>query len=430
MAKKKHFNRTYSPKKLSTILTFVGTGILCGIVIGSFKTLIKFYSSLMLDLFARAKGNISYSVLIIALFFIIGSFIYYLSKKDPNINGSGIPVIYAMLNDKLKVDSFRTLIRKFIASILTIGSGLTLGREGPSVQIGGLLGDIAHKMTKSEEDKSYFIGASAGAGLAVAFNAPMAGVLFTIEEIFKKTDRKVFLSTAITIFSAVITSDLIFGNLPALVNVPKFQVMHLKMIIHLVILGLITGLSGVFFNKIVIGSKGFFGKININPFVKYMIPFIVTGLVLLVDINLFSSGESYIFFPIKGNPNLGRLIFLYFAKILLLALAFGVSIPGGSLVPLLVIGSLVGNIFASFLANIGLIDPQLILIFSMMAMCGHFSAIVRTPITAIILVLEMTGGAFNYLLGLSVVSLVSYSTAEIFKSKPFYDHLYEILIKK
>lgn len=285
-------------------------------------------------------------------------------------------------------------------------------------------------MTKSEEDKSYFIGSSAGAGLAVAFNAPMAGVLFTIEEIFKKTDRKVFLSTAITIFSAVITSDLIFGNLPALVNVPKFQVMHLKMIIHLVILGIITGLSGVFFNKIVIGSKGFFGKININPFVKYMIPFIVTGLVLMVDINLFSSGESYIFFPIKGNPNLGRLIFLYFAKILLLALAFGVSIPGGSLVPLLVIGSLAGNIFASFLANLGLIDPQLILVFSMMAMCGHFSAIVRTPITAIILVLEMTGGAFNYLLGLSVVSLVSYSTAEIFKSKPFYDHLYEILIKK
>ena len=419
---------SYKAKKISTIISFLITGIICGLIVGVFKKSIHFVSEKTLLLFDLSKNNPIYSILIILVFILIGTFIYFLSKKDPNINGSGIPVIYGMLDDKIDLDSKKTLFRKFISSVLTIGSGLTLGREGPSVQIGGLIGDIVHKATDSKEDKRYFIGASAGAGIAVAFNAPISGILFTIEEIFKKTDRKVFLSTAITIFSAVITADLLFGNKPALSNVPAFEVMNLSMIIHLIFLGILTGLSGVFFNYFVIGSKGFFKKIKINSYIKYMLAFVLTALVLMLDIDLFSSSEHFIFLSITGNPALGKLIFLYIAKMLLLALAFGNNIPGGSLVPLLVIGSLVGNIFATTLCTAGLLKPEFIFIFSILAMCGHFSAIVRTPITSIILVLEMTGGAFNYLLGISIVSLTAYSVAEIFKSKPFYEHLYEILI--
>lgn len=420
---------SYKSKELSTILSFVLTGIIVGLAIGFFKKAIGFVSGRMIDLISEVKDKPIYALGIIILFIIIGTFIYFLSKRDPNINGSGIPIIYGMLDNEFTVDSPRTLIRKFIASTLAIGAGLTLGREGPSVQIGGLIGDIVHKASKSKENKRYFIGSAAGAGIAVAFNAPMAGMLFTVEEIFKKTDRKVFLSTAITIFTAIITADIAFGNHPALLDVPNFEVMNLSMIGILIVLGIFVGLSGVFFNFCVIGSKGVYRKININPYIKYLIPFVVTAIVLMIDIDLFASSEEFIFLATKGETSLLRLILFYFAKIFLLSLAFGAGVSGGSLVPLLVIGSLVGNIVATSLVMAGLLDPSFIFVFSILGMCGHFSAIVRAPITAIILVLEMTGGAFEYLLGIAIVSLVAYSIAEICKSKPFYEHLYELMLK-
>lgn len=429
MDNKHRIKKAFKSEGFLTILSFILSGIVVGLVIGIFKKAIHLLSDKMIDLFTLAHDKPIYIIFIIILFALIGTFIYFLSNKDPYINGSGIPVIYGMLDNKFQVKSEGTLIRKFIASIVTIGSGLTLGREGPSVQIGGLVGDIIHQRTKAKEDRRYFIGSSAGAGIAVAFNAPISGLLFTVEEIFKKTDRKVFLSTAITVFSAVITADIFFGNSPALVDVPKFEIMHLSMIGMLVVLGIFVGLSGVLFNYCIIGSKGFFTKFKINPYIKYLLPFIITALVLVIDLDLFSSSESFIYLPLRGNASLLRLIFLYLAKIALLALAFGMSIPGGSLVPLLVIGSLLGNIIATSLAMGGLLDPSYILVFSILAMCGHFSAIVRTPITAIILVLEMTGGAFDYLLGISIVSLIAYGVAELCKSKPFYEHLYELMLK-
>lgn len=429
MDNKHRIKKAFKSEGFLTILSFILSGIVVGLVIGTFKKVIHLLSDKMINLFTLAHDKPIYIILIIILFALIGTFIYFLSNKDPYINGSGIPVIYGMLDNKFQVKSEGTLIRKFIASIVTIGSGLNLGREGPSVQIGGLVGDIIHQRTKAKEDRRYFIGSSAGAGIAVAFNAPISGLLFTVEEIFKKTDRKVFLSTAITVFSAVITADIFFGNTPALVDVPKFEIMHLSMIGMLVVLGIFVGLSGVLFNYCIIGSKGFFARFKINPYIKYLLPFIITALVLVIDLDLFSSSESFIYLPLRGNASLLRLIFLYLAKIALLALAFGMGIPGGSLVPLLVIGSLLGNIIATSLAMGGLLDPSYILVFSILAMCGHFSAIVRTPITAIILVLEMTGGAFDYLLGISIVSLIAYGVAEICKSKPFYEHLYELMLK-
>lgn len=427
--RKSKLRYSYKSKEMTSILSFVLTGIIVGLAIGFFKKAIGFVSSRMIELISEVKDRPIYALGIIILFIIIGTFIYFLSKRDPNINGSGIPIIYGMLDDEFIVDSPRTLIRKFIASTLAIGSGLTLGREGPSVQIGGLIGDIVHKASKSKEDKRYFIGSAAGAGIAVAFNAPMAGMLFTVEEIFKKTDRKVFLSTAITIFTAIITADIAFGNHPALLDVPNFEVMNLSMIGILIVLGIFVGLSGVFFNFCVIGSKAVYKKININTYIKYLIPFVVTAIVLMIDLDLFASSEDFIFLATKGETSLLKLIIFYFMKIFLLSLAFGAGVSGGSLVPLLVIGSLVGNIVATSLVMAGLLDPSFIFVFSILGMCGHFSAIVRAPITAIILVLEMTGGAFEYLLGIAIVSLVAYSIAEICKSKPFYEHLYELMLK-
>lgn len=417
----------YMKEKISfkALPAFVILGIITGLLIGTFKKFIGFVSHFMEGfLLTDTKTD---KVIFLALILGIGLVTFFILKNDKNTKGSGIPVMTGMMEDTIDVSSEKTIVGKFIASVLTIGSGLTVGREGPSVQLGGLAGDIVGKFFPNT-DRNLFIGSAASAGFAVAFNAPVASLIFAVEEIFRTHNFSTFLSSALTIISATVTSGLVFGDHPSLENIPDFANIDQKSLVLIVILGILAGLSGVLFNKVVIGSKSIYKKISLPELVKYLAPFVITGLVLLIDPRLYASGEELIYLPSEGNEELATLIYMYGAKILLLALAFGIGLSGGSLVPLLAIGAILGNIYGSVLADLGLIPEEMIYAISLIAMAGHFSAIVRTPITAIILILEMTGGAFSNILVLALVSFVAYLTAEICHSKPFYEDLYERLL--
>ena len=415
-------------KSFKKLYLFVILGIFVGLLIGIFKKTIGLVASFMEEILSKASGNLLNSSLFVLFLIVIGLITFYILKKDKDSKGSGIPVMMGMMDGKFEVNSKKTIINKFIASFLTIGSGLTVGREGPSVQLGGLAGDIVADFDQTFERK-YFIGSAAAAGFAVAFNAPVAAIIFGVEEVFRKHDIKTFLTSATTIIAATVTSGLIFGDFPSLIEIPVFDNVSQARLWIILILGIVTGLSGVLFNKLVIGAKSVYKKIPLPDLVKYLAPFVITGLALLVDPRLFGSGEELIYLPAGVGESLATLIYMYFAKILLLSLAFGMGLSGGSLVPLLAIGAILGNIYATALFDMGLIPAERIFAISLIAMAGHFSAIVRTPIAAIILIVEMTGGAFSNILGLALVSFIAYLVAEIFKSKPFYEDLYERLLK-
>lgn len=415
---------------LSTLFWLLVTGVLCGIVITCYKLGIHYLSKGMTTLLKVCQGSWIASLGFVLLFVGLATVVYFMDQQDAHVKGSGIPVIYGLIEHKWSVNWRKVLPLKFLTSLLTVGSGLTLGREGPSVQMGGLVGQAVHEITGRKEEQKYFVGASAGAGLAVAFNAPLAGMLFAVEEIYKRTNRRVFLSSSLTVFAAIFCSDLWMGNRPALINIPNFQVTSLAQYGYLVVLGLLAGLSGVLFNVVIVDGKEFYGRLPFNNYLKFVFPFVVTALFLLMDGELFGAGESIILMPLQGNPSWMRLVYFYGVKLLLLFLAFGAGTPGGSLVPLLVIGSLMGNIYGSILCNLGFIAPEMVLIFSLLGMCGHFAAIVRSPITAVVLIVEMTGGAFHYYLALALVSLLAYTLSEAIGSKPFYDDLYERMLAK
>ncbi len=353
---------------------FIILGIFTGLLIGIFKKLIGLTSHFM-ESFLINTDNFTNKIIFLALIIAIGIITYFILKKDKNTKGSGIPVMTGMMEGTINVDSEKTI-----------------------------------------------------SGFAVAFNAPVASLIFAVEEIFRTHNFNTFLTSAVTIISATITSSLVFGDFPSLENIPVFENIDQKSLWIILALGIITGISGVLFNKVVIGSKDIYKKINLPEIVKYLAPFILTGLVLIIDPRLFASGEELIYLPSLGNEGIETLIYMYLAKILLLSLAFGIGLSGGSLVPLLAIGAILGNIYGTILANLGLIPVDMIFAISLIAMAGHFSAIVRTPLTAIILILEMTGGAFSNILALAVVSFVAYLVAEIMKSKPFYEDLYERLL--
>ena len=405
---------------------FVILGIIVGLLIGAFKSLIGLVSGFM-DGYLRSGQSLD-KIIFMALIIFIGLITYFILKRDKNTKGSGIPVMTGMLEGEFEVNSEKTIVSKFIASVLTIGSGLTVGREGPSVQLGGLAGDIVGKFFP-KTDRKLFIGPAASSGFAVAFNAPVAALIFDVEEIFRTHNFNTFITSAITIVSAEITAGLVFGDFPSLEGIPVFDNIKITSLWMIFILGIITGLSGVLFNKVVIGSKDVYKKLRLPDLVKYLLPFIITGLFLLIDPRLFASGEELIYLPALGTNKLSSLVYMYLAKILLLSLAFGVGLSGGSLVPLLAIGAILGNIYGTILVDFGLVPVSMVYAISLIAMAGHFSAIVRTPLTAIILILEMTGGAFSNILALAVVSFVAYLIAELFKSEPFYEDLYDRLLQ-
>ena len=160
-----------------------------------------------------------------------------------------------------------------------------------------------------------------------------------------------------------------------------------------------------------------------------MIPFLVTAIVVIFVPDLFGSGEHFIFLPLEGNIGIDRQIFLLFTKFLLLLLAFCSGMPGGIFLPMLVLGSLIGNIFASAMVSMGIFGQEYILIFSLIAMAANFSAIVRSPITAMLLIIEMTG-AFTYFLPLGLGVVISYLLIESLKIKPVYEVLLEMMLEK
>ncbi len=375
------------------------------------------------------KGHTSWQAALVALgvFATLGVLSALLLKWEPNISGSGIPQIAAELSGRLKTKWYRVLPLKFLGGLLSLGGGLTLGREGPSVQVGGAVGHgVAAVLKRPKSEMNYLITGGAAAGLAAAFNAPISGVVFALEELHRHFSPRVLLSAMTAAFVADFVSANIFGFAPVLSfrNVPLIP---LSAYWTLLLVGLAGGLSGMLFSKGILYAKGPYARMRGAPFwVRGMLPFILTCAVLLKYPDLFGSGEEFIFLPLHGNLPLERILLIYLVKLLLVWLAFGSGIAGGIFFPLLVLGSLAGNALAQLMVLSGLAAPELVLTLSLLAMAAHFAAIVRSPLTGVLLIAEMTG-SFAFMLPLGIVCLTAYMTAEALKSTPIYENLLELL---
>lgn len=411
-------------------LLSIVTGILVGIVVSVFRLAIPFIMHIVEAVLTWGQISLWHSIGFILMFALIGCIVAWTAKQEPMIGGSGIPQIAGKLSGKLDFSWASVLFYKLFGGLLAIGSGLTLGREGPSVQIGASIGQGVAEITKTPAKSSkYLIVSAAGAGLATAFNAPVSGIIFCLEELLKKVTRRGFLSASLTIITATLVSIMLIGD-QAAISVPAALMVEVETYPYLLILGVLLGLSGVLFNKVILWSKALYSKWTAPTFWKMVFPFVLTALVLLMDVRLIGSGENLILLPFLDNPSLLTLLYLFLAKLLLLGVAFGSGIPGGIFFPLLSLGALVGNLYASGLHELGMVDAYTITVFTVIAMSAHFAAIVRAPLTGIFLILEMTGGSIQYLLPIAIVTYIAYFVAEICQSEPIYESLLGLMVGK
>jgi len=363
----------------------------------------------------------------IVLLALMGLLIGMLIRKFPMTSGSGIPQVKGQILGYFNNPWISTLIVKFIGGTVSLLAGLSLGREGPTIQLGATAADgIGLRLSSTRTERKILIASGACAGLAAAFNAPLAGVMFALEEIFTYFSPTILLSTITVAITADFISKLVFGLEPVF-HIVLIDTIPLNQYWLIILLGLIIGCFGVIYNSTLLKTIALYKKIFANKLhYRCVVPFVLAGLLGLTFPIVLGGGHHIIEAMSFGRP-MQWLIIVLLVKFLFSMISFGSGAPGGIFFPLLVIGSLIGGIYGSAVIMAMGVDPDLFNNFVVLAMAGYFTAIVRAPITGVILLTEMTG-SFSQLLPLTIVSIISYITADLLKSSPIYESLLENLL--
>lgn len=416
--------------KTKILMEGVAVGAVAGLVVVLFRYLLEVAGDFSLQLYEHIRNNMYlFPVLLLALIG-AGLIIGLLLKFEPMSSGSGIPQIEGQMMRRLSSNWWKVIISKFIGGILAIGAGLSLGREGPSVQIGASIGQGFGKIFKRTKiEEKFLLTCGASAGLAAAFNAPLSGLMFALEELHKHFSAKVLTSA----LAAAITADLVSKYFFGLKPVFDFQhvlVLPPGYLPSVIILGVILGVFGVLFNKSLLFSLATYGRIRLLPsWARPVIPMILAGFLGIVLPAVLGGGHGLIESLTEGNFGVTFLLVLLVVKFFFTMISYGSGAQGGIFLPLLVLGALAGSLYGNLMHGVFGMDSALISSFIILAMAGTFSAIIKAPLTGIILILEMTGG-ISHLLALSIVSITAVITADMLKSAPVYELLLDRIIKK
>ena len=342
-------------------------------------------------------------------------------KLAPETSGSGIPYVKAALLRSGKLIRIRTIFVKFFAGVIGIGTGLSLGREGPSVQIGAGAGSFIGRIFNLKgNNRDKLIASGAGAAIGATFNAPIAGTVFVLEELIHKfTPSMLFPALVATVTAASIARHFIGINPAFNISLSHIEI-NLNISILCIVLGLFCGISGVLFSKTIFLSNKLYSGIRIPDYTKPAFAGLLTGLIGLALPYILSSGNGTVEMLLENKFPITMVLIIFLAKFIVTPLCFGSGAAGGIFLPMLMLGSFLGYI-TGYLGNFLGGDFNLLAI-SSLGMAGFLASVARTPITAVVMVFEMTGG-YDCILPLMLVAAVADLTAEGFNHKPIYAQL-------
>lgn len=346
-------------------------------------------------------------------------------RYAPEAGGSGIPHLKAVLHRLRDLSWLRVLMVKLIGGSVAIGSGLALGREGPTVQMGGAVGNgIARWLKVSTPDRLTLTAAGAGAGLAAAFNAPLSGLVFVLEEVQRDFRPSVFAAAFLAAAAADVVTRLAAGQLPVF-NVPNYPVPPLASLPAFAALGCMAGLLGVCFNRGLLGTLNWMSRFRgPSALIVAAVVGAVTGLLAWFYPIAVGGGHPLAETVLTGKITASAIPIVFAARFVLTLASYGTGAPGGIFSPLLVLGALIGLAMGQLAHVIApTIAPQAE-VFAVVGMAAYFTAIVRAPLTGVVLILEMTGN-YGQMLPLLASCFCAYAVAEYLKDVPIYEALLE-----
>ena len=348
---------------------------------------------------------------------------YLLFRYFPNARGSGIPQTKFALFIQDGYISLRTVIGKFVACSISLASGIALGREGPSVQIGaGIASVLGRRFGLSKTNVKALLPVGSSAALAAAFNTPIAAVLFSLEEILGDLHAPVLASVVLSSATSWMVLHLILGDQP-LFHVPAYKLVNPLEFGIYAILGVIGGLGSVCFVKLLLKLRIRFRQLPAST--VWLQP--VAGGVLMGVFGLFMPevlgvGYDYVDRVLTGDFPVKIVALLAVMKIIATPTCYSSGNAGGIFGPSLFIGAMIGGAVGSIAHTLlpGLTaNPGA---YALVGMGTAFAGIVRTPITSVIMIFEMTRD-YTIIVPLMISNLISFFISQQLQREPIYEAL-------
>ncbi|HEW0189034.1 TPA: ribonuclease HII [Streptococcus pneumoniae] len=360
------------------------------------------------------------------------SIVAKVTRSEKDIKGSGIPQVEAELKGLMSLNWWGILWKKYVLGILAIASGLMLGREGPSIQLGAVGGKgIAKWLKSSPVEERSLIASGAAAGLAAAFNAPIAALLFVVEEVYHHFSRFFWVSTLAASIVANFVSLLMFGLTPVLDMPDNIPPMTLDQYWIYLVMGIFLGFSGFLYEKAVLNVGRVYDligqKIHLDRAYYPILAFILIIPVGIFLPQIIGGGNQLVLSLTEQNFSFQVLLAYFLIRFIWSMISYGSGLPGGIFLPILALGSLLGALVGVICVNLGLVSQEQFPIFVILGMSGYFGAISKAPLTAMILVTEMVGDIRN-LMPLGLVTLVSYIIMDLLKGTPVYEAMLEKML--
>jgi CIC family chloride channel protein len=341
------------------------------------------------------------------------------------IRGSGIPQTKAAYHLHHGLVSPLVPIGKFLAGALAIGGGHSLGREGPSVQIGaGLASAIGQWLRLPPERIKDLLPVGAAGALAAAFNTPVAAVIFALEEIIGDMNATLLGSTVVASVASVVVARSLLGNEP-LFHVPPYHLEHPAELLAYAGLGIVGGIVSIVFCRALLGLRGWFARLPEHTVTwQPAVGGVAAGVILVIVPQLLGTGYDYVDRALNGGLVLQLALWLGLAKIAATVLSYASGNPGGVFAPTLYIGAMTGavvGIVVSRIAPFTVADPGA---YALVGMGALFAGIVRAPLTSVFMIFEVTQD-YQIIVPLMVANLLSFYLSRRFQPVPLYHALLE-----
>ncbi len=352
---------------------------------------------------------------------------WLIEQLSPAAAGGGVPQVKAVLGRYPIALNLRVAIVKAIGTICVLGAGLTLGRRGPTVHIGAALAaQLSSWIPNSPTNRRQMIAAGAAAGLAAGFNTPIAGVLFVIEELMRDVSGLTLETAIVASFTGAVVSRLLGSadlNIPAaMINSARQGSFSVAEIPFYLLLGILAGILGGIFNRSMLFAISLNRRLQLSMPWRIGLAGLISGIIIAFLPPFFRDNSGLREFLISGELGWQTIAIAFVAHFFLTILAYSSGAPGGLFAPALVIGSALGYLVGTAEAAIG--GAASAHTFALTGMGAFFTAVVRVPITAIVIVFEMTAD-FNLVLPLMIASAVAYLVAESVSRGSIYQHLLE-----